>query len=418
VFFECGILSAITVDSANPNYSSVGGVLFDKAQRRLMQYPSSKAGTSYIIPNSVTNIGDSAFNRCHNLTSVTIPNSVTSIGDEAFTQCQSLSNVTIPNSVTSIGVGAFSGCVSLTSVTIGSSLTNIGDSAFGDCWSLTAITVDSANPNYSSVGGVLFDKGQTTLMQYPYAKAGASYTIPNSVTNIADSAFSGCQSLTSLTIPNSVTSIGNYTFSECTSLTSITIPNGVNSIGDSAFYFCYSLTNVTIPASVTSIGHSAFSDCYGLHSVTIPNSVTSIGDGAFYDCDSLTTVFFRGNAPTVGVLAFVKDDSYGIFYEPPVTNYYLPGTTGWRKNYGGARTAIWTLPYPLVLSGSVGVQTNGFAFTVSWATNAFVVVEASTDLKNPSWSPVQTNALNNGVVNFTDPQWAKSPSRFCRVRSQ
>jgi hypothetical protein len=64
------------------------------------------------------------------------------------------------------------------------------------------------------------------------------------------------------------------------------------------------------------------------------------------------------------------------------------------------------------------VRANQFGFTVSWATNLNVVVEAATDLKNPNWSPVQTNALNNGVVNFTDPDWTKYPSRFYRVRSQ
>jgi hypothetical protein len=64
------------------------------------------------------------------------------------------------------------------------------------------------------------------------------------------------------------------------------------------------------------------------------------------------------------------------------------------------------------------MQTNGFGFTVSWATNLSIVVEASPDLKNPKWSPVTTNALNNGVVNFTDFQWTKYPSRFYRVRSQ
>ncbi len=105
-------------------------------------------------------------------------------------------------------------------------------------------------------------------------------------------------------------------------------------------------------------------------------------------------------------------------YTNNTTVYYLPGTTGWSTNYGGAPTALWTLPYPVLLSGSLGVQTNGFGFTVSWATNASVLVEASKDLSSPVWQPVQTNALNNGVVNFTDPEWTKYPSRFYRVRSQ
>ena len=86
--------------------------------------------------------------------------------------------------------------------------------------------------------------------------------------------------------------------------------------------------------------------------------------------------------------------------------------------HAGIPTALWTLPYPLILQGSVGVQSNQFGFLVSWATNLSVVVEASTDLTNKNRTPLQTNALDNGVVNVTDPEWTKYPSRFYRVRSQ
>ena len=68
---------------------------------------------NYIVPNSVTSIGDGAFSGCKSLQSVTIPNSVTSIGDRAFYLCDSLQSVTIPNSVTSIGDYAFSYCTHL-----------------------------------------------------------------------------------------------------------------------------------------------------------------------------------------------------------------------------------------------------------------------------------------------------------------
>jgi hypothetical protein len=366
--------------------------------------------TNFTIPNSITSIGDYTFYQCATLTSVTIPNSVTNIGDFAISDCTSLTSVTIPNSVTSIGYGAFSGS-SLTNVTIPDSVTTIGGFPFIGCWNLDAISVDSSNQNYGSIGGVLFDKRQTTLIQYPDAKA-ASYTIPNTVTTIGDHAFSDCTSLTSVSIPNSVTVIGNGAFELCTNLPSIMIPDSVTSIGNGAFSDCTSLTGVTIPNSVISIGGRAFYRCTSLSNVTIPNSVTSIGGAAFALCTNLTGVYFQGNAPTLEE-GFVFENDYHA------TAYYLPGITGWSTNYGGVPGALWTLPYPLILNKArgFGVQSNGFSFTVSWATNLSVVVEASSTLSNPIWSPLTTNNLVGGSFYFTDPQWTKYPSRFYRVRS-
>ena len=216
-----------------------------------------KSSTEYIIPDYVTEIGNSAFSGCSGLTSITIPDGVTSIGYSAFYGCSSLKSITIPNGVTSIGYSAFCGCSSLTSITIPDGATSIGDFAFYDCSGLTSIT------------------------------------IPDSVTSIGDYAFSGCSSLTSITIPNGVTSIGNYAFSGGSSLTSITIPDGVTSIGNSAFYGCSRLTSITIPDSVTSIGSNAFKSCSSLTSITYLGSMAqwkaisipgSIGRGFTVKC--------------------------------------------------------------------------------------------------------------------------------------
>ena len=95
---------------------------------------------SITIPDSVTSIGDSAFNRCFSLTSVTIPDSVTSIEGNAFSYCSGLTSVTIPDSVTSIELCAFERCSSLTSITIPNSVTSIGNAAFENCSSLNEIT--------------------------------------------------------------------------------------------------------------------------------------------------------------------------------------------------------------------------------------------------------------------------------------
>ena len=168
-------------------------------------------------------------------------------------------------------------------MTIPDSVTNIGEGAFSGCSGLTSVTIPDS---VTSIGYMAFS-GCSGL---------TSVTIPDSVTNIGSYAFYGCSGLTSVTIPDSVTSIGDSAFDGCSGLTSVTIPDSVTSIGSSAFYGCSGLTSVTIPDSVTSIGDSAFYGCSGLTSVTIPASVTSISGSAFYGCDGLTSfVVASGN---------------------------------------------------------------------------------------------------------------------------
>ena len=120
-------------------------VLFNKDRTTLIAYRSKE--TSYIIPNSVTNIGDRAFSDCSSLISINIPNSVTNIGNSTFSCCKSLTNINIPNSVTNIGNSVFYDCSSLTNINIPDSVTNIGDSAFSWCESLTNINIPDSVTN-------------------------------------------------------------------------------------------------------------------------------------------------------------------------------------------------------------------------------------------------------------------------------
>ena len=227
-----------------------------------------------IIPNSVTTIGEHAFETCTNLTSVTIPDSVTAIGEHAFEACTNLTSVTIPDSVTTIGEHAFEACTNLTSVTIPDSVTTIGEYAFEVCTNLTSVYI------YDLAAWCNIDFANYSANPLCYAKN--LYFIKDGTPEL----------ITDLVIPNTVTTINKLAFYNCDNFTSVTIPDSVTTIDYSAFFDCDGLTSITIPDSVTSIGDYAFYGCNNLEGVTIGDSVTGIGELAFYGCTNLTSVTF------------------------------------------------------------------------------------------------------------------------------
>ena len=189
------------LECLSPNFIYEDDVLFNKDKSIIISFRNQSV-ESYVIPSSVTSIGNSAFSCCSSLSEVVIPSSVNSIGNSAFSCCSSLSKVVIPTSVTSIGHNVFQGCSSLSEIVIPDSVTSIGNSAFSGCSSLSKIV------------------------------------IPTSVTSIGDWTFSGCSSLSEVVIPSSVTSIGGFAFKDCGSLSTIVIPSSVTSIGDWIFNGC------------------------------------------------------------------------------------------------------------------------------------------------------------------------------------
>jgi hypothetical protein len=166
---------------------------------------------TFTIDASATSIGDYAFQNGTAIQSVTIQSGVTSIGVGAFYGASSLNAISLPSSLQTIGASAFR-FTAFTSLTIPSGVISIGTFALINMTSLTSFMVDSSNANFSAVGGVLFNKLQTQLIQYPRTTTATSYVVPSSVTTISSYSFYDISSLTSITFPSTVTSFGSNIF--------------------------------------------------------------------------------------------------------------------------------------------------------------------------------------------------------------
>ena len=259
---------------------------------------------SVTICDGVKSIGAYAFLWCKN-TSTLISESVISIGDSAFKYCDSLTSIKIPDGVKNLGDYSFNGCKSLETVTISRSVIAIGKHAFDGCDNLNTIRVDDANDYFSSdENGVLFNKNESELIQYPIGNTRTSYKVPDSVKSISHSAFAYCMNLANITICENVTSIGDYAFYCCKNLTSISLPESISKIGACVFSDCVNLATIIIPDSITSIGDMAFGDCDSLTSIIIPDRVTSIGKHGFYSCDNLSNVSMGNDVIYIGDWAF------------------------------------------------------------------------------------------------------------------
>jgi hypothetical protein len=221
-FSNCSKLTNIAVHPDNQNYSSLNGVLFDKDRKIILQYPNGKP-SSYTIPSGVVTIEAFAFYGGKNerpLTRVAIPPSVKHIGEHAF-QDSGVPAVNLPAGLESIGDSAFlrSG---LTEINVPASVTSIGKGALSSCANMHKISVDPANPNYSSLDGVLYDKARKKLLQFPGGRSG-EYVVPDGVTSIAERAFEDTK-LSRVVVSSSVTSIGKDSFRWNKHLTDIVIP--------------------------------------------------------------------------------------------------------------------------------------------------------------------------------------------------
>jgi hypothetical protein len=198
--------------------------------------------TRIIIPEGITTIGRLAFYK-QDFTQLELPNTVTTINEGAFNECKKLASVTLPSSLVniggSIGVGVFGECEALTKVTLSEGIRYIGEFMFENCEKLKEIVIPES---VTEIMGNAFNKTGLTSITFK----------GNKLAKIGEYAFNGV-SLINLILPEGLTEIGESAFSGCRSLKTLTLPSTIKKIGTEAFGYCSSLTTVTVPASVTKI---------------------------------------------------------------------------------------------------------------------------------------------------------------------
>lgn len=355
-FCGCSGLETIIVESGNTVYDSRENcnAIIETGSNTLVL-----GCKSTIIPNSVTSIGESAFDDISSLTSLIIPNSVTSIGIFAFYNC-SLTEVTIPNGVITIAPKAFYGCRSLNSVTISNSVTSIGNYVFYNCTSLTSVTVKLLAPltiedrtfsNRANATLYVPKGSRDAYLAADYWKEFKEIVEKDFNINFADAEvkricvenwdtdgdgelsfeeaaavtdlqrkfssntvitqfnelqyftgltlmyneFSHCDALQSVVIPENVVMVGANAFSWCKNLTQVELPEGLDMLGDFAFIGCEKLPRITIPNTVKTIYNWTFQNCNSFTSIEIPENVNHIGNNIISSCEKLTTVTVNAN---------------------------------------------------------------------------------------------------------------------------
>ena len=396
-----------------------------------------------VINEGITLIGDNAFEDANNLYDLELPNSLLVIRPRAFNKCRSIQEIDLPYGLHSVGQEAF-GYTAITTLTFPETISFIdscvccycdnlktvyikkcnqpsfvfGSSPFFWCKSLEGIYVEDGHYALRDVDGVLFYGNN--VVQYPCAKKGDSFTIPeggtiwdyafreteylkhidmSNMTTIPERACVGCHGLTSVTFPDSITSIPSYMFFGCDSLTSITIPESVTSFGDYAFLLCTSLTDITLPEYLSSIGTGCFQCCESLTSITIPNGIASIDDWMFRDCYDLASVKLPSGITSIGHDAFSNCRS--------LTSFDIPSsvTSIGEKAFSGC-TGISSIVIP---DGLTSIEDSTFRGCTSL--NSIVIPDSVTVIGDEAFYrclALANDTQNSGNVYYsgTSTQWA------------
>ena len=345
-FYGCGFTSFEVPDSV----TTIGNNAFDSC--KTLETVTLKHGLKEIgnnafkdcaaliapqLPNTVTSLGEKVFLNCTGFVSVTIPSSITAIPNSAFSGCTNLASIDFPDNVESIGEKAFENCTSLKSITLPKNLTSVTGQAFTGCTSLTTIKAHEeskvySNPTSGSYTGVLLNADKTEIIAFPLGNTSSSITftsIASTITKIGDYAFYSNTKISSLTF-TSIKEIGNYAFNSCTNIGSVSIPDSVVTIGNYAFDGDTKISSLTLSSAsaLESIGDYAFRNTK-ITQLTLPaptstvtdnNKLKNIGSYAFYGCTSLKTITLQSNS----VLETIGDSAFSGCRE--LTGISLPDT--------------------------------------------------------------------------------------------
>lgn len=302
-------LSTPSNQKDNPNYPNLTAI-------KTSAFSGTKL-SKVILPDSLTELGERAFENCSLLKEITIPSKISVLNQLTFSRCMSLENVDFVSSGQENGVDnynlqeimpqAFYGCTALRDVQFLKNLnklTSIGDRAFAYCSAKNGTSKDEYGQQaYYGIQSIL---------------------LPENLVSLGQEAFSNCYTLQTITIPNKVTALESKTFVNCYNLQQVILSNILTTIGDNCFDSCKSLNDLTFPVSLTQIGANAFINCAnqkaklaivngkrvydytytGLNNITLPDNINQIGNNAFKGCFNLNNVKLPANLTQLNTSLF------------------------------------------------------------------------------------------------------------------
>ncbi len=332
----CPKLKSVKISSNNENYSCKDFVLYNKDKTELIKLLKDYDGTfnirggvttireaafknnsvsRVIIPRSVESIGASCFMDCVRLEGVEFNCAITELSDKTFKGCRSLKEIRVPSTVVSVGEDVFDGCLNLVSLTLPGGLKEIKGPLLGTyehCPRLKRIRLTKGEGNYSLVDGVLFNKDMTELVAFMPMRTG-SYSIPNSVTSIADSAFAE-SSIEKVTFGSNVSKIGNRAFYNADNLKKADLPESIASIGEETFWGCKALKKMHISANVSSINYNSFYNCSSMDmSVDSENGNYFFENGCLYERSTRDLMYCSPSATSCNIYTKVSNNWFFAF---------------------------------------------------------------------------------------------------------